>query len=407
MALFSGIGHPFHVLPKCILLLSSARASMERLSAFLEREELPPPVTTTGLEAELAVTAGDFGEILRDVMLQTRPGFNLVVGPTGGGKSSLLRALIGELPPLQSTTAVNRQSTGSTLDAHRVAYCPSSAWLIHDTIQANVVLGRDAADEFDADAYEAAIEAVALEADLFMLPDGDQTVLGVRGTVSGGQRARIALARAVYSRAEVCVLDEPLVSLDVVTAKHCYEHAIGAMRRRGVVVMASSSPAQEWLMTAETVHIVREGTVEHCDGEAIANEFVPAGTGADDGAESLSGTAEADQSDTKQGKRIEGAVRLKSGGAPPTVEPRAAIGEYLKACGRTQAVLAALLGVGAHLLFVSKDIVLGLWSEADIEGPHNYLYLVLYVVICVAIVGAHWLRFRMFFKMALQASKVL
>ena len=321
------------------------------------RRELPSPTITSGLEPELAVAAADFGEILQNVRLQTRPGLNLVVGQTGGGKSSLLRGLIGELLPRQNTAAVNRQTVRAP--DQRVAYCPSSPWLVNDTIQANIVLGRDAMDEFDAGAYEAAVEAAALQADLFALPDGDQTVLGVRGsTVSGGQRARIALARAVYSGAEVCVLDEPLVSLDVVTAKHCFAHAIGTMRRRGVVVMASSSPAQDWLDEAETVHIVRDGSVESCSGNAMMKEFVPAGTRADDEPE-LPDNAGLDiaRSETKTGKA--------EAGAPPTVEPRAAIAEYLNACGRQQVVVAVLLGVGAHVLFVSKDIVLGEFSMEE------------------------------------------
>ena len=411
VALFSGIGHPFHVLPKCVALLASARASVERLAALLESEEesqlLPQPLVTAGPEPELAITDGEFGVGLPHVVtLRTSPGLNLVLGPTGGGKTAVLRALIGELPPLQSVAdgnaAVIRQCVGSTdpfapLD-QRIAYCPETPWLVRDTIQANITIGRGESEEFDADAYEAAIESVSLEADLFALPHGDQTVLGVHGsTVSGGQRARIALARAVYSGARLVVLDHPLAALDVVTAKHCFEHAIGGMRTRGVVVLAASTLAQEWIDSAETVHICRNGGVERCtddegDASTLLQEFV------------------------SKEKPVPGPL-LPTDGVPSTAaagkvhdrpaltaEQGVAIGEYLRACGRRRPLLAAILAMAAHLLFASKDVVLSAWSDSEYDQNG---YLVLYTVLCVAVVAAHWLRFRLFFRMTLRASGVL
>ena len=82
---------------------------------------------------------------------------NLIVGKTGSGKTLLLRALIGEPSPQYFPSKADQTGPGSIYSKQRVAYCSSSAWLVHDTIKANILLGRGNADDFDAPAYEAAI----------------------------------------------------------------------------------------------------------------------------------------------------------------------------------------------------------------------------------------------------------
>ena len=416
VALFSGIGHPFHVLPKCVALLSSARASVERLAVFLENDhELATPLITAGPEPELTITAGNFGDgLLQGVTMSASPGLNLLLGGTGSGKTALLRALIGELPPSQfasdSAATVIRKCAGSAdpflaLD-QRVAYCPEHPWLVRDTIQANITIGRAEHEQFDADAYEAAVASVALEADLFALPHGDQTVLGVNGsTISGGQRARVALARAVYSASKICVLDQPLVSLDVATARHCFENAIETMRSRGVVVMATSTLAQEWIDGAETVHICKSGSVERCDSHSdpsALQTFM---------AEHSIATAPAAHLPADKDHQAPSTLPRRDGskigtGHVACAEQSIAIGEYLQACGSTRALGTVALGVSAHILFISKDIVLSVWSDAAPDESH-LIYLVVYAFICIAVVCAHWFRFQVFFRMTLRASNVL
>ena len=346
--------------------------------------------------------------------MNASPGLNLLLGGTGSGKTALLRALIGELPPLQcasdSTATVIRKCTGSSdsslpLD-QRVAYCPEYPWLVRDTIQANITIGRAEHEQFDADAYEAAVASVALEADLFALPHGDQTVLGVHGsTISGGQRARVALARAVYSNSKICVLDQPLASVDAATARHCFENAIETMRRRGVVVMATSTLAQEWIDGAETVHICKNGSVERYDShsdQSALQTFV---------AEHSTVTAPAAHVPSDKDRKASCTLPKNDGSKIGTghiayAEQSTAIDEYLHACGPTRALGTVVLGVSAHVLLISKDIVLSVWSDAAPDESH-LIYLVVYAFICMAVVCAHWFRFQVFFRMTLRASNVL
>ncbi|KAL9601730.1 MAG: hypothetical protein Q9219_002341 [cf. Caloplaca sp. 3 TL-2023] len=155
---------------------------------------------------------------------------NLVVGPTGSGKTSLLMALLGEMTKLQGAVflpgGLSREDlaedpqTGLT---ESVAYCAQQAWLVNDTIKQNIMF----ASPVDESRYKAVIAACALERDLEILDAGDQTLVGEKGiTLSGGQKQRISLARALYCNSKHILLDDCLSAVDSHTAKHIFEHCI-------------------------------------------------------------------------------------------------------------------------------------------------------------------------------------
>ncbi|KAJ2709184.1 hypothetical protein H4R19_004382, partial [Coemansia spiralis] len=134
-----------------------------------------------------------------------------VVGKTGSGKSSLLLSICGELEMAAGTGSV----------AGTIAYLEQSPWIMNDTMRANVLFGR----EYDADWFAKIIYACALTDDIAMWPDADLTVIGERGiNISGGQRARLALARTLYSRADIYVLDDPISAVDAHVKRHLLEH---------------------------------------------------------------------------------------------------------------------------------------------------------------------------------------
>ncbi|KAJ2806690.1 hypothetical protein H4S07_003742, partial [Coemansia furcata] len=120
-----------------------------------------------------------------------------VVGKTGSGKSSLLLALCKEL----------EMTKGAGKVVGKIGYMEQSPWIMNDTLRANILFGR----EFDEEYFWKVIHACALIQDLKSWPDSDLTIIGERGiNISGGQRARLALARTVYSQADVYILDDPL-----------------------------------------------------------------------------------------------------------------------------------------------------------------------------------------------------
>jgi ABC-type multidrug transport system fused ATPase/permease subunit len=155
---------------------------------------------------------------------------NIIAGPTGSGKTSLLMALLGEMKWLKGTIRIPGGSIRQELRpdpltglTESVAYCAQQAWLVNDTIKENILF----ASPFDQQRYQAVIAACALERDLEILDAGDKTLVGEKGiALSGGQKQRISLARALYCNSKHLLLDDCLSAVDSHTAKHIFEGAI-------------------------------------------------------------------------------------------------------------------------------------------------------------------------------------
>uniref|UniRef100_A0A8B9G5I3 Canalicular multispecific organic anion transporter 1 n=1 Tax=Amazona collaria TaxID=241587 RepID=A0A8B9G5I3_9PSIT len=152
---------------------------------------------------------------IRDVNLDITPGSLVaVVGAVGSGKSSLVSAMLGEMEHIKGH--INIQGS--------LAYVPQQAWIQNATLKDNILFGS----ELDEARYQQVIKACALLPDLELLPAGDQTEIGEKGiNLSGGQKQRVSLARAVYSNADIYVLDDPLSAVDAHVGKYLFEHVLG------------------------------------------------------------------------------------------------------------------------------------------------------------------------------------
>ncbi|KAJ6594858.1 P-loop containing nucleoside triphosphate hydrolase protein [Mycena capillaripes] len=152
-------------------------------------------------------------------LLFQRGRINLVVGPTGSGKTSLLMALLGEMHwiPSSPDSWYNLPRTSG------VAYAAQESWVLNETIRANIVFDTP----FDEERYKKVLYQCALEPDLGLFQAGDQTEVGEKGlTLSGGQKARLTLARAVYSNASILLLDDVLAALEQVSDFCCNASAL-------------------------------------------------------------------------------------------------------------------------------------------------------------------------------------
>ncbi|KAJ2765003.1 ATP-binding cassette sub- C member 8, partial [Coemansia nantahalensis] len=203
--------------------------------------------------------------VLRDISLAVQPGQLVVVtGNVAVGKSSLLLALCSELALVHGSGCVRG----------RVALVAQRAPLIAGTVRDNILFGA----ELDAPRLAAAIHACALDADLKRLPHGDGTPVGLRGeAVSGGQRMRVALARAVYADADIYLLDDPLAAVDATVARELTTRLLAgpcAALRAKTRVLATSSAAL--LPFADIVVAV------DADGHATVTAQTPAERVADD-----------------------------------------------------------------------------------------------------------------------------
>ncbi|XP_069744034.1 ATP-binding cassette sub-family C member 10 isoform X2 [Narcine bancroftii] len=150
-----------------------------------------------------------------------------IVGKVGCGKSSLLAAIMGELNRLDGEVYISSEEEGFALAAQE-------SWIQFATIRENILFGS----RFEGKRYQEVIKACALLEDLEVLPNGDQTNVGENGvTLSGGQKARITLARAVYMDKDVYLLDDPLAAVDADVANRLLKNCIlGSLKNKTVIL---------------------------------------------------------------------------------------------------------------------------------------------------------------------------
>lgn len=193
-----------------------------------------PGTLASFIAADISWSADATEPVLQDVNLTIKPGFTAIIGPVGSGKSTLLETLVGE-----TTLRTGSVSTNFS----RAAYCPQSAWLMNDTIRRNITGGIEDF-EIDQKWYDSCILSCGLQRDLDGMVAGDRTVAGTNGSsLSGGQRQRVSLARAVYSRAPVIILDDMMSGLDPATAKEITTRLFsrqGHLRKAGVSVILAT-----------------------------------------------------------------------------------------------------------------------------------------------------------------------
>ena len=185
--------------------------------------------------------------ILQDIDIVVPPqSLTVITGPVGSGKSTLLSAIAGEIP----------YASGTIKYQGSVIYLPQSAWVFSGTIRENILFGQP----YEESKYERIIEACALKEDIQRFPDGDLTIVGERGEVlSGGQQARISLARAVYADGDLYLLDDPLSAVDFKVGQHIFEKCMKDLLGNKVVLL--SSHHQQHMENAGQVIVLNKGRV--------------------------------------------------------------------------------------------------------------------------------------------------
>ncbi|KAK7432766.1 ATP-binding cassette transporter yor1 [Neonectria magnoliae] len=263
LALFNGLRIPLNLLPLVLGQVVDAWSSLKRIEEFLLEEEMIEEMTieSKGDDAirlqnasfswertpttEPEKSHGDKGkkakkekpavnpqpdaatEDTASTLVEEREPFKLqdlnlsvkrneliaVIGSVGSGKSSLLSALAGDM----------RKTEGGVVFGASRAFCPQYAWIQNTTLQNNITFGKG----LDKNWYKEVVRACALQADLDMLPNGDQTEIGERGiTISGGQKQRLNIARAIYFDADIVLMDDPLSAVDAHVGRHIFDNAI-------------------------------------------------------------------------------------------------------------------------------------------------------------------------------------
>ncbi|KAG9195847.1 hypothetical protein G6011_00968 [Alternaria panax] len=254
LSIFGSINSTLGAIPQLQSGWIRALNSLERLEDYLYVPEKCFPSTDSDEISFRNATvcwsgSGSDGFCLKDITLSFPPGdISVIEGPSGSGKSLLIAAVLGECglvsgditktPVVPYTPTVAGRSW--PLDSS-IAYVGQTPWIEAGTIMNNIMFGFP----MQARRFSRVLHACALDTDLAALKDGDQTEIGPRGVnLSGGQRLRITLARALYSPAAILVLDDIFSAIDAHTALHIAENVLGGSLVQGrTVILASHHPS--------------------------------------------------------------------------------------------------------------------------------------------------------------------
>jgi ABC-type multidrug transport system fused ATPase/permease subunit len=262
LTLFNLLTFPLAILPMVITSIVEASVAVGRITSYLLAEELQEDAvlreksvdemgeeTVRIRDATFTWNKNEERRALHDINFSAHKGeLSCIVGRVGSGKSSFLQAILGDLWKIKGEVVLRGD----------VAYVPQSAWVMNASVRENIVFGH----RWDPQFYDKTIGACALRDDFAQLPDGDQTEVGERGiSLSGGQKARLTLARAVYARADVYLLDDCLSAVDQHVGRHLINNVLGPkglLAGKTRILATNSIPV---LIEADLIALLRDGKI--------------------------------------------------------------------------------------------------------------------------------------------------
>ncbi|VVC46074.1 ABC transporter type 1, transmembrane domain,ABC transporter-like,P-loop containing nucleoside triphosphate [Cinara cedri] len=177
-----------------------------------------------------------------------------VIGRVGAGKSSLLQMILRELP----------LSKGNIFVGGVVSYASQKPWLFTGSVQQNILFGL----KMDKERYQKVIQVCALNTDFEQFPHGDRTIIGERGvSLSGGQKSRINLARAVYKPADIYLLDDPLFAVNTNIGKHLFEKCIKGYLKKRICILITHQI--QYLTKVDQIFLIENANLTECSYQEI------------------------------------------------------------------------------------------------------------------------------------------
>ncbi|XP_039167225.1 ABC transporter C family member 12 isoform X1 [Eucalyptus grandis] len=258
LSLFAVLRFPLNMLPNLMSQVVTANVSLQRLEDLFLAEErilVPNPPIEPGQPA-ISIEDGHFSwdskaekPTLSNINLDIPVGSLVaIVGGTGEGKTSLISAMLGELPSVSSACVTIRGT---------VAYVPQVSWIFNATVRDNILFGT----KFEQERYWTAVSVTELEHDLDLLPGRDLTEIGERGVnISGGQKQRVSMARAVYSNSDIYIFDDPLSALDAHVGRQVFNSCIKEELRGKTRVLVTNQ--LHFLPQVDRILVVHEGMVK-------------------------------------------------------------------------------------------------------------------------------------------------
>ncbi|CAK4229910.1 unnamed protein product [Aphanomyces euteiches] len=391
---------PCIVFATAILFASEALASCRRIGDFLLADEIDDTKRIeAGDAAVIEIQDGNFswhvgpnncqenGEnvdsaatpvTLNNINLSIKPkSLTIIVGAVGSGKSSLISAILGEI----------HQVSGSRRVAGRISYVCQEAWIQHASVKDNILF----ADEYDQARYDRVLSACQLKPDLAILPEGDATEIGERGiNLSGGQKARVSIARAMYrENADFYLFDDPLSALDVHVAGAVFQDCIQNLLVDKTVILVLNSH-YHFLPKADRVLVMEDGTIVG-DGsfDVIKAKFPHFNSFDDDVAEE--DHAVVVPPETTEAINKDGTLVQKEDRAVGQVSSNIYV-TYFKSTGWNGLVVIIMIAVAfsiSQATVVMTDWFMGYWAA---HPGHNVRDVIVYCALALVSIVLMWGR---------------
>eukprot|EP00667_Euglena_gracilis_P000555 EG_transcript_556 len=341
--------------------------------------------------------------VLRGVSFQLQRGqLLMVVGPVGCGKTSLLEAVLGELHTVAGTACL--------APSVRLSYAAQQPWVRAASVQHNITLADLTPEEGeDAARFWRVVQACGLEADLQQWPRGEHTGVGEKGVnLSGGQRARLALARACYRPADVYLLDDPLSAVDPHVQHHIFHTCIRGLLADKAVVLVTHQV--QFLEHADQVLVLDDnGAMLGCGPpaklQAQLRDCLPShaaptalkppsaaeatGMGEEEPADAESKGAEIVRAEERSIGKVTGATYLS----------------YARNGGYALSAVTVAVCVGGQALLTFTDFYLRIWAGSPDQSDAGHVVLFGCLALGTLVVGV--LRSWLFFAFALRAATSL
>lgn len=282
LTLLNILSRPILLLPSVVTYITEAVVAFERISDFLLSPEVSPDLLVLG-EADASKMSV---EIQNTSFLWSRPdiqepvteetdftgykyalhGINVavkngefacIVGKVGSGKSSFLSSVLGQLDGIDANKKSEQPLAPICLNGS-VAYCSQNPWIMNASVKENILFGHKFEDEY----YKKTIASCQLLQDLQVLPDGDETQVGEKGiSLSGGQKARLSLARAVYSRSDIYLLDDVLSAVDSHVGRNIIANVLskqGLLARKTIIFATNNIAVLDY---ADKIYLLENGRI--------------------------------------------------------------------------------------------------------------------------------------------------
>ncbi|KAG9409753.1 hypothetical protein AC1031_020065 [Aphanomyces cochlioides] len=244
IALFKSLQDAMANLPFSIMSLVQSLISAKRINEVLVMDEFDPTNVQTPADASFTPSYGN-----DKVVVAIEDGELVVIhGAVGQGKSSLCSILLGEMV----------KTNGSVFVGGQVAYFSQQPWIQNTTIRENILFGKP----YDRTKYQKVIDACALAKDIASFPAGDRTEIGAKGlNLSGGQKARVSLARACYSDADVFILDSPLSAVDAIVSSEIFRKCFQGLLKHKTVILVTHNPEIIASPDVTKAYLIQDGQI--------------------------------------------------------------------------------------------------------------------------------------------------